>query len=123
MATLYFHIGTTKTATSSIQKFCKLNRKLLRRYGYAFPIMPFSYPRIKNERNAHFLLSGPAGKTVKPKQEQMFRERLETGLSIVHGSLSKYDKVILTDEVLARSQLRTRESSAAFAGGCQNSQL
>lgn len=98
MATLYFHIGTTKTATSSIQKFCKLNRKLLRRYGYAFPIMPFSYPRIKNERNAHFLLSGPAGKTVKPKQEQMFQERLETGLSIVHGSLSKYDKVILTDE-------------------------
>lgn len=98
MATLYFHIGTTKTATSSIQKFCKLNRKLLRRYGYAFPIMPFCYPRIKPERNAHFLLSGPADQAVSPKQEQKFEERLETGLSILHGCLSKCDKVILTDE-------------------------
>lgn len=98
MATLYFHIGTTKTATSSIQKFCKLNRKLLRKYGYDFPIMPFKYPRVKIERNAHFLLSGPAGRTVSPKRERMFQERLETGFSIVHGSLSKYDKIILTDE-------------------------
>lgn len=98
MATLYFHIGTTKTATSSIQRFCKLNRKLLRKYGYDFPIMPFRYPRVKIERNAHFLLAGPAGRTVSPKQEQMFQERLETGFSIVHGRLSKYDKIILTDE-------------------------
>lgn len=98
MATLYFHIGTTKTATSSIQKFCKLNRKLLRKFGYDFPIMPFRYPRVKIERNAHFLLSGPAGRTVSPKRERMFQERLETGFSIVHGSLSKYDKIILTDE-------------------------
>lgn len=98
MATLYFHIGTTKTATSSIQKFCKLNRKLLRKYGYDFPIMPFKYPRVKIERNAHFLLAGPAGKATSPKQERLFQERLETGFSIVHGSLSKYDKIILTDE-------------------------
>lgn len=98
MATLYFHIGTTKTATSSIQRFCKLNRKLLRKHGYDFPIMPFRYPRVKSERNAHFLLAGPAGRTVGPKQERIFQERLESGFSIVHGSLSKYDKIILTDE-------------------------
>ncbi len=98
MATLYFHIGTTKTATSSIQRFCKLNRKLLRKYGYDFPIMPFSYPHVKIERNAHFLLSGPAGRKVSPKREQRFQDRLESGFSIMHGHLSKYDKMILTDE-------------------------
>lgn len=98
MATVYFHIGTTKTATSSIQKFCRLNRKLLHKHGYDFPIMPFSYPRVKIVRNAHFLLAGPATQTVSPKQERKFQERLETGFSILHGSLSKYDKVILTDE-------------------------
>ena len=34
MKTLYLHIGTTKTATTSIQKFLEENKDVLQKYGY-----------------------------------------------------------------------------------------
>lgn len=33
----FLHIGTEKTATTTIQSFLSLNRKRLREYGYFYP--------------------------------------------------------------------------------------
>jgi hypothetical protein len=37
---LYLHIGTEKTGTTSIQKFFRSNRELLRRRGVLYPVTP-----------------------------------------------------------------------------------
>lgn len=55
MKTLYLHIGTPKTATSSIQKFLAENWDVLQKHGYFFPESTHIYPRVNARRNAHFL--------------------------------------------------------------------
>lgn len=56
MKTLYLHIGTPKTATSSIQKFLAENWDVLQKHGYFFPESTHIYPRVNARRNAHFCL-------------------------------------------------------------------
>lgn len=56
MKTLYLHVGTTKTATSSIQRFLEENRTVLEKYGYCFPDSLHVYPEANRRRNAHFLI-------------------------------------------------------------------
>lgn len=51
---LVLHIGTHKTATTSIQHFCALNRAALRKYGYFYPRIDLS------AYVANFLASGLA---------------------------------------------------------------
>lgn len=55
MKTLYLHIGTPKTATSSIQKFLAENWDVLQKHGYFLPESTHIYPRVNARRNAHFL--------------------------------------------------------------------
>ena len=57
MKTLYLHIGTTKTATTSIQRFLEENKDVLQKYGYCFPDSLHVYPRANKRRNAHFLVA------------------------------------------------------------------
>ena len=45
MKTLYLHIGTTKTATTSIQRFLEENKDVLQKHGYCFPDSLHVYPR------------------------------------------------------------------------------
>jgi len=62
---LLIHVGTQKTATTSIQQFCVLNRKLLESCGYLYPknsIHPFLFnflaeqlARGEQERVARYL--------------------------------------------------------------------
>lgn len=56
MKTLYLHIGTTKTATTSIQRFLEENKDVLQKHGYCFPDSLHVYPRANKRRNAHFWL-------------------------------------------------------------------
>lgn len=56
MKTLYLHIGTQKTATTSIQRFCIDNAEALDAQGAAYPLMPFHYDNIGLARNGNFLL-------------------------------------------------------------------
>ncbi|GAA6135061.1 hypothetical protein NBRC116188_18510 [Oceaniserpentilla sp. 4NH20-0058] len=51
MKTLYLHIGTEKTATTSIQMFCKKNRALLLDNGLLYPSV-----LSEEHNNAHFSL-------------------------------------------------------------------
>ena len=43
MRTLYVHIGTPKTATTSIQMFCVENQKVLNKQSYSYPLLDFVY--------------------------------------------------------------------------------
>lgn len=56
MRTLYVHIGTPKTATTSIQMFCVENQKVLNKQSYSYPLLDFVYPHVAHRRNGHFLV-------------------------------------------------------------------
>ncbi len=110
--TVYLHIGMPKTGTSSIQVFCRINRRILHKYGYDFPIILPKYPGIRIERNAHFLdgsasrstltdfeQSSSENQRLTPSAEQQSRME-KKGFAAVHKGLSEYDSVILSDESL-----------------------
>ena len=61
MRTLYVHIGTPKTATTSIQMFCVENQKVLNKQSYSYPLLDFVYPHVAHRRNGHFLVGKRAG--------------------------------------------------------------
>ena len=46
MRTLYVHIGTPKTATTSIQMFCVENQKVLNKQSYSYPLFFFFYSHV-----------------------------------------------------------------------------
>ena len=95
MSTVYLHIGTAKTGTTAIQRFLPLNQALLNEKGWAFPEMPFHFPRIGEGRNAHFL-------TTYYEDDPELRKRWDEGFATVKEALSHYDRVILSDENLWR---------------------
>ncbi len=100
MKTLYLHIGTPKTATSSLQRFLDMNQKTLRAHNYSYQIFPFEYPNVSKHRNGYFL-SGPGlNKSLTEEDTRQYRERLNTGLDLVRKQFSSCDNVILTDEHL-----------------------
>lgn len=97
MKTLYLHIGTPKTATSSIQKFLKENWDVLQKHGYFFPESLHMYPGVNARRNAHFLV----GKVQNEKGERDKKKEtiyLKEGLQQIRDAFENYDHVILTDE-------------------------
>ncbi len=120
MKVLYLHIGTPKTATSSIQLFLSENRKTLEQHGYCFPKQPHKYPYVSQNRNAHFML-GDKNSANQPTKEEIERDLLE-GIEMVRECFKQYDNVILTDEDLwARLKLfqegRISISGAGSAAG------
>ncbi len=97
MKTLYLHIGTPKTATTSLQMFCVDNQKLLNEKGYTYPILDFQYPHVALRRNGHFLV----GKLYKDKDEEDVEKEIalwNRGLDLIHTEFERYDHVILSDE-------------------------
>lgn len=97
MKTLHVHIGTHKTATTSIQCFCQENEAALKKDGYCYPAMPFSYSGILNARNGHFLIGKITDKdeeASKKEEERRFRE----GMQRVSECFRRFDHVVLSDE-------------------------
>lgn len=97
MKTLYLHIGTPKTGTTSIQNFCAENAALLEEQGYCYPASPFKFRRIGINRNAHFLVQ----KVYDEKNERAFGEEeklFRKGMKMVLDAFRKFDRVILSDE-------------------------
>lgn len=99
MRTLYLHIGTQKTGTSSLQRFCGENRAVFNRLGFEYPKMPFRYRYIRTWRNGHFLIGNVKDKQGKrlPSEERSLREQ---GYETVGGAFGAYDNVLLSDERL-----------------------
>lgn len=101
MKTLYLHIGTPKTATSSIQEFLQINRKTLEKHGCCFPKLPHKYPYVCSNRNAHFMVENlyyEDGTRDFPLEMEFLRE----GLDNVAECMKEFDNVILSEENLWR---------------------
>lgn len=103
MATLYLHIGTSKTGTTAIQHFCATNRRALRRRGYCFPRTPIFYPNISGERNGHFLVGEPRkpdGSFATARAEANWRKCMND----LAAQLRRCPNVILSDEAIWNSR-------------------
>lgn len=99
MKTLYLHIGTPKTATTSLQHFCAENEKFLEEQGYCYPIFPHKFKHIGILRNGFFLsykTSDECGNRKELEEETFFRQ----GMDFVLENFRKFDNVILSDEAI-----------------------
>lgn len=103
MKTLYIHIGTPKTGTTSIQTFCVTNIEKLKSMGYAYPPCPHSYPNVSGRRNnARFLVGAirdENGNRCYEEEKRIFEE----GMEEVQELFQSYDCVILSDEAVWRT--------------------
>lgn len=96
---LYVHVGTPKTATTSIQQFCAANQEAFKKRNFCYPIFPFKYPDKSINRNAHFLagrIFDNQGKRCKEEEEKNFKEGIDT----IKKLFETYDNVVLSDEGL-----------------------
>ena len=97
MKTLYVHIGTPKTATTSLQHFCNENESILEEQSYCYPIFPHKFKGVSITRNGSFLgwvSSSKKDKRNKLEEEKFFRQ----GMDMVLENFRKFDNVILSEE-------------------------
>ena len=107
MKTLYVHIGTKKTGTASIQRFCMANQKQLEEKGYCYPVFSFDYYRVMEKRNGHFLVGSlwdGEGNHDREKEQKYFRE----GMNRVKDLFQEFDGVILSDEQIWKNTYEER---------------
>jgi len=102
MKTLYLHIGTPKTGTSSIQTFLRKNKEQLAGYNYSYPLFSFKYPDIPRQRNGYFLTLGKKflanSETGEPNAE--WKEHYAAALERIHQEFEHCDNLILSEETL-----------------------
>lgn len=99
MKTLYLHIGTPKTGTSTIQYFCRKNDDFLLQHGLCYPDLGFRFPGIGQNRNAHFL----SHKIYDAQKNRLFQEEArerEAGFKKLEKLFDKQDRVVISDEHL-----------------------
>ena len=99
MKTLYLHMGTQKTGTSSLQYFCSLNRAVLQGLGFEYPMVPVAYSYASIHRNGHFLI-GTLYDEQGERDAQRETQARETGFATVADAFRSYDNVVLSDESL-----------------------
>lgn len=96
MSELILHIGTTKTGTSSLQRFLFDNRERLAEEGVAYPVFS-RQPGPARNRNGIFL-DRYCGALARSKDPGYFVNDSEENLELLAESLSGSEKVLLTDE-------------------------
>lgn len=97
MSTLFLHIGTPKTGTTSLQQFLFQNNKTLETFGFSFPTFPLSFPNIRQQRNGRFLIARFFTQNDVRDYEKE-HEIENTGYQLLLEQLSRYDNVILSEE-------------------------
>ncbi len=102
MKRLYVHIGTPKTATTSIQHFLMINPDAFYKDGFIFRPMPFEHQvrgvgrKNPPERNGFFLHGVAEGN---PDYDPEIQVRdLERGLAVLTDWFREKDNIILSDE-------------------------
>ena len=99
MKILYLHIGTTKTATTSIQRFLEQNNEVLKTKGYIYPASQHIYQNVNARRNGHFLVKNVT-KSGGGRDHDLENQYLEEGYCMIAGLMENYDNVILSDEAI-----------------------
>lgn len=97
MKTLYLHIGTPKTATTSLQHFCEENETIFKENNYCYPLFPRKFRHINILRNGFFLsykCYDENGDRREQEEEACFRQ----GMDMVLEHFRTYDNVVLSDE-------------------------
>lgn len=96
MKTLYFHIGSPKTGTTTIQSFCADHRDILAQKGLCYPVMPFVYEHKSKRRNGLFLTSKYVRDGARDRERE--KEIFQRGLNIIEKKFDTFDTVLLSDE-------------------------
>ena len=99
MNTLYLHIGTHKTATTTIQRFCADNREVFESKGMVYPDFPFRFLFKGPNRNGLFLgmvYRGSDG----VRRRDLEKEYYHQAMDIIHELFQKYHSVVLSNERL-----------------------
>lgn len=96
MKTLYIHIGTPKTGTTSIQNFCGLNREKLKEQGVLYPIMNYHYERKSVNRNGYFLTGTIKENGTRNKEKE--KEVFDSELQYIVDCFKENDTILLSDE-------------------------
>lgn len=97
MKTLYLHIGTAKTGTTSIQYFCCQNRAVFEKKSYCYPEFPYIYPERGRRRNGLFL-TAPCYDENRVRQKDQEKQIFQEGMATIARLFQKYDNIILSDE-------------------------
>ncbi len=107
MKTLFVHIGTPKTGTTSIQHLLCRNRSLLEKQGYCYPDFSDLYPGYSTSANGRFLVQQiPESDGVDSLLEE--KRRYKEGMERVIALFSLYDHVILSNEAIFRATYKRR---------------
>lgn len=96
MGELILHIGTTKTGTSSLQRFLSDNRQELLAHGVLYPIFT-DQPRRPSVVNA-FFLNKYCLALAKGRNPHGLVNDIEANLELLTRSLSGREQVLLSDE-------------------------
>lgn len=90
MKTLYLHIGTPKTGTTSIQRFFREHPHFLKKQGYVYPDFGKIYEGVGVARNGHFLVLN--------KDE--FKEAYIDAVKKIKKLSKKYNNIIISEEAV-----------------------
>lgn len=92
MATLYLHIGTPKTGTTAIQRFCRHNGPALAKRDFCFP----NFPGNNIGQNGRFLLRSMQGTEEQYGRVANWRENMD----LLIACFRDFSNVILSEEGL-----------------------
>lgn len=99
MSTLYLHIGTQKTGTTSLQYFLRKNHRILEKYGFSYPIFNLDFTNVGKRRNAHFMIMRYFYENGRRNTQQEY-ELQQKGYAWLLEELSQNENVILSDEAI-----------------------
>lgn len=100
MATVYLHIGTSKTGTTALQKFMRRNEEEMHKQGYCYPLMKLGIQSLYRDRNAQFLIYESIHEKRNPGETVAAHELRvkENGYRFVAEAAKKYPNIVLSDE-------------------------
>lgn len=99
MAVVYINIGTQKTGTTAIQSFMRENENNLHKQDCSYPYLDLGIEEKYNNRNGQFLVYC-GSKQGKMKRQEAKAEVWEKGFSLLAMEAKKYEKIILSDELI-----------------------
>lgn len=97
MTTVYLHIGTMKTGTSTLQSFMAKNRELLESYGYSYPQMEVGLPANFIYRNGNFLIRQAYKNVINRMDVETI---LENGYVQIGELAKRFEHIVLSDELI-----------------------